>query len=274
MPDIPYNGTRMNAASSGSQQESASQSFCIDADRVYDSCGDKDCLSEMRVFFTEVSQNVINNAVSVRIREANVIDTVVNVEPVTYHSGFYSVDMTFYFEIVLDVSTNNGSAPTTVNGLSVFAKRVILYGGNGNVAVFTSDSDSSCTDPGDASLPTAKVQVARPMALTASLTECSSPCMPSAPIPLCVTEYLGGDIVPSQSRSVLATIGVFTIVQLKRTVQMLIPAFDYCVPDKECVTSTDNPCDMFSRVDFPVEQFFPPNLADIDPDNLETGCGC
>ncbi len=155
----------------------------------------------MRVFFTEANQNVINTAVSVRIREANIINTVVNVEPVTYHNGFYSVDMTFYFEIVLDVYTNNGSAPATVNGLSVFSKRVILYGGNGNVAVFT-------------------------------------------------------------------------IVQLKRTVQMLIPAFDFCVPDKECVTSTDNPCDMFSKVDFPVEQFFPPNLADIDPDSLETGCGC
>ena len=27
-----------------------------------------------------------------------------------------------------------------------------------------------------------------------------------------------------------------------------------------------------SKVDFPVEQFFPPNLADIDPDNIETCC--
>ncbi len=254
--------------------QNAEQSFCIDADRVYDSCGDKDCLSDLRVFFTETDQAEINNAASVRIREANIINTVVNVEPVTYHCGFYSVDMTFYFEIVLDVYQNGGSAPETISGLSVFAKRVILYGGSGNVAVFTSDESVGCVDPEDANLPTAKVQVAQPMALTACLTECCSPCMPSAAIPDCVTEYFGGSIVPSQARSVLATIGVFTIVQLKRTVQMLIPAFDFCVPDKECVTSTDNPCDMFSRVDFPVEQFFPPNLADIDPENLETGCGC
>ena len=231
---------------------SCNEPVCIDARRVYDSCGDKDCLSEMRVFFTEADQSVINSAVSVRIREANIINTVVNVEPVTYHCGFYSVDMTFYFEIVLDVFTGGGAVPASVSGLSVFAKRVILYGGNGNVAVFTSEPESSCVDPEAVSLPTAKVQVAQPMALTACLTECCSPCMPSAAIPPCVVEYFGGQIVPSQSRSVLATIGVFTIVQLKRTVQMLIPAFDYCVPDKECVTSTDNPCDMFSRVDFPV----------------------
>lgn len=268
MPDVPLKTSASNNCS-----DDADQSFCIDADRVYDSCGDKDCLSEMRVFFTEANQNIINTAVSVRIREANILNTVVNVEPVTYHCGFYSVDMTFYFEIVLDVYSNDGSAPTTVNGLSVFAKRVILYGGNGNVAVFTSEPESTCVNPDESSLPVAKVQVAQPMALTACLTECCSPCMPSAAIPDCVTEYFGSAIVPSQARSVLATIGVFTIVQLKRTVQMLIPAFDFCVPDKECVTSTDNPCDMFSRVDFPVEQFFPPNLADIDPDNIET-CGC
>ena len=269
MPDILNSGENNNDCN-----QNAEQSFCIDADRVYDSCGDKDCLSEMRVFFTEENQSVINSAVSVRIREANIINTVVNVEPVTYHCGFYSVDMTFYFEIVLDVYSSGDSVPRTVSGLSVFAKRVILYGGNGSVAVFTSGETNACVDPDDANLPTAKVQVAQPMALTACLTECCSPCMPSAAIPDCVTEYFGGAIVPSQARSVLATIGVFTIVQLKRTVQMLIPAFDFCVPDKECVTSTDNPCDMFSRVDFPVEQFFPPNLADIDPDNLETGCGC
>ena len=269
MSDILNSGENNNECG-----QNAEQSFCIDAERVYDSCGDKDCLSDMRVFFTEADQAVIDSAVSVRIREANIINTVVNVEPVTYHCGFYSVDMTFYFEIVLDVYSSGGTVPETVSGLSVFAKRVILYGGNGSVAVFTSEETSSCLDPEDANLPIAKVQVAQPMALTASLTESCSPCIPSAAIPDCVIEYFGGAIVPSQARSVLATIGVFTIVQLKRTVQILIPAFDFCVPDKECVTSTDNPCDMFSKVDFPVEQFFPPNLADIDPDNLETGCGC
>lgn len=67
MPDIPIK----NPANQENPDD-ANQSFCIDADRVYDSCGDKDCLSEMRVFFTEANQSVINSAVSVRIREANI----------------------------------------------------------------------------------------------------------------------------------------------------------------------------------------------------------
>ena len=264
MPDALFNGSETNNEST--------QCFCIDADRVYDSCGDKDCLSELRVFFTAENQEIINTANSVRIREANIINTVVNVEPVTYHKGFYSVDMTFYFEVVLDVNGNSCSAPTTINGLSVFCKRVILYGGEGKVGVFSSADINGCVRPECANLPTAKVQVAQPMALTACLTECCSPFMPSANIPQCVIDFFGGDIIPCQSRSVLATIGVFTIVQLKRTVQMRIPVYDFCVPDKECVTSTDNPCDMFSKVEFPMEQFFPPNLAEVDCNNNDCGC--
>lgn len=265
MPDIPL---------SADCDRKPGQSFCIDADRVYDSCSDKDCLNEMRVFFTEESQGIINNAMSVRIREANIINTVVKVEPVTYHKGFYSVDMTLYFEIVLDVNDSGGCSPNTVSGLSVFCKRVILYGGEGNVAVFSSD-ENKCVCPESHNLPIAKVQVAKPMALTACLADCCSPCMPARQIPQCVLDYFGGRIVPTQNRSVLATIGVFSMVQLKRTVQMLIPAYDFCVPDKECVTSTDNPCDMFSKVDFPVEQFFPPNLTDIEGDcDCHSSCDC
>ena len=271
MPDV------FSSSSNGKENCEPCQSFCVDVDRVYDSCGDKDCLSELRVFFTSCNQEIIDNANSVRIREANILNTVVNVEPVTYHKGFYAVDMTFYFEIVLDVCSCSGTSPSTVNGLSVFCKRVILYGGEGKVGVFTSEDSNSCVKPDCISLPVAKVQVAQPMALTACLTECRSPWMPSANIPECVLNYFGGDIIPPQNRSVLATVGVFTIVQLKRNVQILIPAYDFCVPDKECVTSTDNPCDMFSKVEFPMEQFFPPNLADSDcgkTDNCDCGCNC
>ena len=47
----------------------------------------------------------------------------------------------------------------------------------------------------------------------------------------------------------------------------LIPAFDFCIPDKECVTSGDNPCELFRKIDFPTDEFFPPKASDC-------GCGC
>ena len=59
------------------------------------------------------------------------------------------------------------------------------------------------------------------------------------------------------------TIGLFIIVQMVRNVQMLIPAYDFCVPEKECVASSDNPCELFRRIDFPTDQFFPPKATDL-----------
>jgi hypothetical protein len=43
---------------------------------------------------------------------------------------------------------------------------------------------------------------------------------------------------------------------------MLIPAYDFCIPEKECVTTSDNPCDMFRRIEFPTDEFFPPKVTE------------
>jgi hypothetical protein len=94
---------------------------------------------------------------------------------------------------------------------------------------------------------------------------------PTFKIPADVIERIGGNIAESGDRDVLATLGVFSIVQLMRNVQMLIPSFDFCVPEKHCESSTDSPCEMFSRLDFPTDEFFPPDVTDNSSDS---GCGC
>ena len=39
------------------------------------------------------------------------------------------------------------------------------------------------------------------------------------------------------------------------------------MPDKECEGSTDDdPCTLFSRVRFPVEEFFPPDTVSLPED--------
>jgi hypothetical protein len=43
---------------------------------------------------------------------------------------------------------------------------------------------------------------------------------------------------------------------------MLIPAYDFCVPTKECQCETEDPCDIFRKISFPVDEFFPPNQKD------------
>ena len=57
------------------------------------------------------------------------------------------------------------------------------------------------------------------------------------------------------------TIGQFSIARLERGTQLLIPTFDYCIPTKSCPnvsgTSDENPCEVFSQIDFPMDAFFP-----------------
>ena len=78
------------------------EAVCIDAGRVYDSCSDKDCLEDLRVFFTERDQMVIDHAVSVRAKKAEVISTYIDVEALPFNRGYYSCDLTFFFNVEVE----------------------------------------------------------------------------------------------------------------------------------------------------------------------------
>lgn len=263
-------------------QNCFSDTVCIDAERVYDSCGDKDCLEDLTVYFAPSTQNIIDKASNVRLRDVSVITVLLDLEPVPFHKGFYSVDMTFFFDVCLDVFMQPAAMPVTVSGLSVFSKKVILYGSEGNVKVFSSNfklEDFDKQNMPARNLPKATVQVAEPIGLSAKLCEKKCPCPPPCRIPECICKKYGGDFGEEYShedkdkchgnKEVLVTIGIFTIVQIERNVQMMIPVYDFCIPDKECTSSSDNPCELFSRIDFPTDEFFPPRSTELDD-----GCGC
>lgn len=112
------------------------------------------------------------------------------------------------------------------------------------------------------------VHVVDPMCLDCKLVECAPnrtlDCCVSLPPSICAK--FDGDFSGCKPKKiVLITIGLFTIVQLERCVQMMIPAYDYAVPDKESCNTSDDPCEIFKKIKFPVSQFFPPKLSDSDP---------
>lgn len=267
--DVSRTGTDCNA-------NKRPEPVCIDAQRVYDSCSDKDCLKDLRVYFSDYNQELIDNAVNVRIKDADVITVYVDTEPVPFHRGFYSIDMTIFFNVCLDVFMTPGSSPQTITGMSVYSKKAILYGSEGSVRTFSSEFSCDEFDSQKKStknLPTASVSVARPIALSAKLKHTCPVCPVPCKIPSCVCDCVGGEPTNEGSKSVYATIGLFSIVQLKRNVQILVESYEYTIPEKSCVTSSDNPCDMFSRLDFPTNEFFPPDVGDLTGDET-TACGC
>ena len=102
-----------------------------------------------------------------------------------------------------------------------------------------------------------------PIALHMSLAETAlpDPGIDQRDIPQAILDSFGEEIsVTGGTRHVYVTLGQFSIIRLERSTQLLIPAYDYCLPDKECVgSSEDDPCTMFGRIRFPVEEFFPPD---------------
>lgn len=254
-------------------QPDCSNAVCIDAMRVYDSCSDKDCINDLRVYFTDAVQAQVDNAVNVRLKDAEVLTVVTNLEPVPFNKGFYSVDITFFFDIILDLYTSPGTAPTQVDGMAVFNKKVILYGSDGSVKVFTTEYGSDPAEAQTLSLPRVNVQVAKPIALSARIGACYSGTSVPCSVPQCVCNCVGGVPVDNGNKCVTVTLGLFSIVQIERNVQMLVHAYDFCIPKKECTNSTDNPCEVFSRLDFPKDQFFPPNICDNKNSSCNCGCG-
>lgn len=263
---------------------SISEAICIDTARVYDSCADKDCLSDLRVYFTDSVQNVIDSAVNIRCRGCEVVNVFTDVDTVPFNRGYYSVDITFFFMITLDVFVANSQQPVTVPGLSVFSKKCILYGSEGNVKVFSSEKECDC-DTGifsSSTNPRAKIQVATPLCLDAKICRpcecCNNIQDASTGVPRSVAKLFPGSFGPqSNQKAVRVTIGLFSIIQLERDVQMLIPAYDFCMPTKECSCNTEDPCDSFRKIRFPVSEFFPPDTPDCEdnsPPAFDPPCCC
>jgi len=251
------------------------EAVCIDAGRVYDSCCDRDCLEDLRCYFLPPDQQIVSSAISVRVRKAEVIDVSIDVEPVTFDRGFYSCDLTFFFMVELDAYTSPRSCPKVVRGVAFFHKKAILFGSEGSVKTFSNEFvfGDDCDHPSVTSnnMPKCVVQCVDPIALSARICEIRDCFDCPAVIPHTVCNCIGGNIdtnIPNGTPTVYVTLGLFTIIQLIRNVQMLIPVYDFCIPEKQCDDQASQPCDVFRRIKFPNDDFFPPRPCDVG------GCGC
>jgi hypothetical protein len=266
------------------------EAVCIQVEKIYDSCKEKDCIEDARVLFRDPDKIhwLVNHAINVKARHAEVIRVYSDVEAVPFKRGFYTVDVKFFIKVTLDFFVprhNGGIRIITVPGIVVFDKKVILFGSEGNVKIFKSHYVENGIDKPEHTalqqdnLPISKVEVAEPIALNAKIIEVlenagDDDC--DRHVPKTVVDMLEEvrledlDLVRDDERhlviakQVVATIGLFSIIKLVRYVQLLIPAFDFCVPNKQCIAATEeNPCELFETIDFPTDEFFPPQKADF-----------
>jgi len=221
-----------------------------------DACRDKDCVEDLRVYPTVSSQAVVDSAFSVRPETADLIYAEVNVDEISFNRGYYTVDVTYFYAVT--GQTFPGGVP--VRGLAVFDKRVILYGSEGGVKSFSSKDDME-TAIGAANDPVAVVAAVDPIALNLRIGD--PPAQDDTEkrsIPQAIIDAIGEELdLTGTGRRLYVTLGQFSIIRLERDFQLTTEAESY-LPNKECVgSSDDDPCTLFSRVRFPMDEFYPPD---------------
>lgn len=257
------------------------EAVCVHTDKITDSCLAKDCIEDLRVYLTLDSQRALDGAASARARYVELMHVSVQVEPVPYNTGHYTVDITYYYRVLGETSATR-SCPNTITGLAVFSKRLVLFGGESRAKTFLS-RECGCLSKQtivNCACPTGVVEVVDPIILGSSVQDaCSCCCTPETPlIPEPILACFDQELVlKGECRRMLVTIGQFSITRLQRATQLLIPTFDYCVPTRQCPNSgaagAESPCDVFGQIEFPMDAFFPSkNDSCIPPSQSCTGC--
>lgn len=275
-------------------QSSAREMVCIDTYRILDSCRDKDCFEDVRVFLTEYGQELIERKAAVRAKCARIVWSYIDIDPVPFNRGFYQLNIKIYVRITAEVCVSPGNIQE-IEGVAVLEKKVILFGSEGNVSVFKSEAGSGCSGfcpPADrygcnrsSNLPIAVLETVDPVILQSKVVcepckiKCCC-CCEDIPESVCST-VSGGNICDSEGDKLVVTLGLFSIVRIQRPAQYLIHATEYCVPEKECVeASEDDPCKLFCSMAFPTAEFCPPAQGSLvgakvrECDPPPTRCSC
>ena len=238
------------------------QALSIHTQKITDSCRDKDCIEDLRVYLTKSSQAVLDTCSGAKVRCADLLYTYIDVEPVAFDRNHYCIDLTFYYRILAD-ATVGINRPVALQGLAVFSKRAVLCGEDSRAHIYTSRTVLSGTDGlsrVSANHPTAVVEVLDPMVLSSKVREACG-CNAVAQIPQAICGVFEEELVTgSAARQLLVTLGQFSIVRLERDSQLVVPVLQYSMPTKVCCETPgcgEDPCEMFSRIPFPENQFAP-----------------
>ncbi len=247
------------------------QAMSIHTRKITDSCRDKDCIEDLRVYLTTCAQSLLDTAAGARVRCADLLYAYIDVEPVAFDRNHYCVDVTFYYRILADAIVG-AARPAPLSGLAVFSKRAVLCGEDSPAHIFTSDTnlgEAGGITTYSANRPTAVVEVLDPMVLASKVKDvcdcsCKDPC--SVQIPGFIRNMFDEELVLSgDKRRLFVTLGQFSIIRLERDAQLVVPVLDVAIPARECcdgATCTEDPCEMFSRIPFPATQFSPSGCSE------------
>jgi len=251
------------------------EAVCVHTKKVFDSCRDKECLQDLKVSLTRCSQEILDKAMNVKPKKVELVWVYIDVESVPFNKGFYTVDVRYFYKVTCDAFCGVGR-PYEITGLATYDKRVILYGSEGSVRIFSSTYVPGNNDIQQwerTNMPKAIVEVVDPIALSVKVTdkECACGCSCDCrELPDAICACFDDELLPEcEGKHLYVTLGQFSIIRLERDTQLLIPAYDFCIPEKECSSSSEDPCEVFEKFSFPLDEFFPPETR-----SFSNQCGC
>ena len=127
---------------SGCGKDTPRETVCIETNRILDSCRDRDCFENVKVFLTDQGQEIIDRTTQVRVKDVCIAWTYIGIDPVQFNRGFYAITIRFYIKLTFEACVCPGRGQE-FDGIAVLEKQVVLYGGDSSVSIFRSSSDAS-----------------------------------------------------------------------------------------------------------------------------------
>ena len=266
------------------------ENICIDTYRVLDSCRDKDCFENVKVYLTDFGEEIIDRTSIIRAKNAKIVCAYIDINDVPFNRGFYQLNIKMYVKVVFEACVCPGNIQE-FEGIAVVEKKVILFGSEGNVNVFKSEYNESgfckksCEANNVISQPIAVLETVDPIVLNVKVVEprncvCACCCCIDD-IPESVLHTVNGNLCEKNEKALVVSLGFFSVIKIERPTQILVSGAEYNIPEKECITSSeDDPCTLFRAMSFPVNEFSPPIIntcgcsVPVQRPPKENRCGC
>lgn len=251
------------------------ESICIDTYRVLDSCRDKDCYENLKVYLTDFGEEIIERTSLIRAKCAKIVSAYIDITDVPFNRGFYQLNIKMYVKISFEACVCPGNIQE-FEGIVVVEKKVILFGSEGNTKVFKNEFNDTgfckkpCETNNSVSQPIAVLETVDPVVLGVKVVEprscvCACCCC-ICDIPDEVLGTINGSLCERDDKALVVSLGFFSIVKIERPTQIIVSGVESNIPEKECITaSEEDPCTLFRAMSFPVHEFSPPTI---------NTCGC
>ena len=256
-----------NCSSNGTADATVGET-CIIAQKIFDQCRIQKCLTSAILGPARAGKNGCGccdmlcegeiivppaNATDVTIRNLELTSIeILRKKANTLQNGCWDVDLKYTFRYELEFMGPNGCTIGCINAVSTYTMKVTLFGSTESDVTTTSDLYDCCGNSYGGPFVVAE---GKAVALAAELkypaANCNSCCC-------CCNNGCDNVSDANTPIAVNVTIGLFTIVKLFRTVNMLVNSLGRCVPNQcTALGSATDPCANFESMEFPMDAFSP-----------------